>query len=190
MLTSSKALGAAVKGDHVEVKVETKGKEQTISVEIVLVSVGRKPNTEKLGLDAAQVKTNARGYIAIDKQLRTSNPHIFAIGDAAGGDAARAQGVEGGARRRGGDRRAATIGYDVRAMPSAIFTDPEIATVGLSEAEAKKAGHEVQVGDVPVRRARPRGRRPRDRRLREDGRRREERPDPRRRHRGLERPPT
>jgi dihydrolipoamide dehydrogenase len=148
VLTSSKALSATVKGDGVEVKVETKGKEQTLSVSLVLVSVGRKPNTEKLGLEAANVKTNARGYIEVDRQLRTSNPRIFAIGDVVGGallaHKASKEGLVAAAVMAGGNDR-----YDVRAMPSAIFTDPEIATVGLSEAEAKKQGHEVRVATFP-----------------------------------------
>jgi dihydrolipoamide dehydrogenase len=148
VLVSTKALSATVQGDHVEVKVESKGKEQTIAAEILLVSVGRKPNTEKLGLDVAQVKTNARGFIEIDGQLRTSNPRVFAIGDAVGGallaHKASKEGLVAAAVMAGGKDV-----YDVRAMPSAIFTDPEIATVGLSEAEAKKAGHDVRVGTFP-----------------------------------------
>jgi dihydrolipoamide dehydrogenase len=148
VMTGTKALGAVVKGDHVEVKVESKGKEQTLSAEILLVSVGRKPNTEKLGLDLAQVKTNQRGYIEVDKQLRTSNPRVFAIGDAVGGallaHKASKEGLVAAAVMAGGNDV-----YDVRALPSAIFTDPEIASVGLTEAEAKKAGHEVRVGTFP-----------------------------------------
>jgi dihydrolipoamide dehydrogenase len=148
ILTGSKALGATVKDGIVEVRVESRGVEQVHKAEIVLVSVGRKPNTEKLGLDAAQVKTNARGWIEVDRQLRTSNPKIFAIGDVVGGallaHKASKEGLVAAAVMAGGNDV-----LDVRAMPSAIFTDPEIATTGLSEAEARKAGHEVRVATFP-----------------------------------------
>lgn len=148
VLTSSKALGATVKGDRVDVRVETGGSERTIAVECVLVSVGRKPNTEGLGLDAAGVKTNAKGTIEVDRRLRTSNPRICAIGDVVGGallaHKASKEGLVAAAVMAGGKDV-----YDVRAMPSAIFTDPEIATVGLSEAEARSAGHEVRVATFP-----------------------------------------
>lgn len=148
VLLGTKAMSATVKDRGVAVKVDTKGKEQTIEVEVVLVAVGRKPNTEKLGLDVAGVKTTQRGYIEVDRQMRTSNPRIFAIGDVAGGamlaHKASKEGLVAAAVMSGKDDQ-----YDVRAMPSAIFTDPEIATVGLSEAEAKKAGYDVRVATFP-----------------------------------------
>jgi dihydrolipoamide dehydrogenase len=148
VLLSTKAVGAVVKPDGVEVTVDVQGKQKTISVETVLVSVGRKPNTERLGLDAAGVKTNQRGYIEVDDQRRTSNPRIFAIGDAAGGallaHKASKEGLVAAAVIAGGQDR-----WDVRAMPSAIFTDPEIATTGMSEAEARKAGLEIKVATFP-----------------------------------------
>src|SRR5262249_5708718 len=103
---------------------------------------------EQLGLQAAQVKTNAKGYIEVDDQRRTSNPRIFAIGDAAGGallaHKASKEGLVAAAVMAGGPER-----WDVRAMPSAIFTDPEIATTGMSEAEARKAGREIKIATFP-----------------------------------------
>jgi dihydrolipoamide dehydrogenase len=148
VLLGTKAISANVRQDGVSVKVDTKGKEQTLDVDVVLVSVGRKPNTEKLGLDVAGVKTNARGYVEVDRQMRTSNPRVFAIGDVAGGallaHKASKEGLVAAAVMAGGNDR-----WDVRAMPAAIFTDPEIATVGLTEADARKAGHEVKVATFP-----------------------------------------
>ncbi len=144
----TKALGATVKGDVVETRIQTPKGEETVTTELVLVSIGRKPNTENLGLDRAGVKVGPKGFIEVDPQMRTSNARIFAIGDAVGGallaHKASKEGLVAAAAMAGGKDV-----YDVTAMPGAIFTDPEIATVGLSEAEAQKRGYLVKVGSFP-----------------------------------------
>ena len=145
----TKAVSATVKNGRVDVVVAKEdGKQETISVEKVLVSIGRKPNTGNLGLDKAGVKVSDRGFIDVDGQLRTSNPKIFAIGDCVGGAL-----LAHKASKEGLVAAAVVAGekdvYDVTAMPGAIFTDPEIASVGLSEAEAKKRGYDVKVGKFP-----------------------------------------
>jgi dihydrolipoamide dehydrogenase len=148
VMTGTKALGATMRADGVDVKVQTPKGEETLAVETVLVSIGRKPNSDGLGLDVAGVKVGPKGFVEVDGQMRTSNPKIFAIGDVAGGmllahkaskEGLVAANVMAGIKDR----------YDVTAMPAATFTDPEIGTVGLSEADAKKKGYEVKTAKFP-----------------------------------------
>src|SRR5262249_39816475 len=115
----------------------------------ILVAVGRKPNSHNLGLDKAGVKTDAKGFITVDSQLRTNVKTIFAIGDVTAPPLlAHKPSKEGlvAAEVMAGNTKE-QLGY--RAMPGAVFTDPEIATVGLSEEEAKKQGYSVKVGKFP-----------------------------------------
>ncbi len=146
---NARAEGFEDDGDGIRVKVTTdKGKTLDIPCDKVLVSVGRRPNTEDLGLDLAGVQVGERGFIPVDAQLRTSTPHIFAIGDITGGallaHKASKEGLVAAAVIAGDDEV-----YDVRAMPAAVFTEPEIATVGLTEDEAVSKGHSVRVGRFP-----------------------------------------
>ncbi|MBV9148650.1 MAG: dihydrolipoyl dehydrogenase [Candidatus Eremiobacteraeota bacterium] len=128
----------------------TKGKPETREFDMVLVAVGRRPVADGLNLEAAGLKTDERGFIAVDPQLRTSVPGIFAIGDVTGAPLlahrAMKQGVVA-AEVISGDRSAA---FDPVAVPNCVYTDPEVATVGLSEEEAKAAGHEVRIGKFPL----------------------------------------
>ena len=128
--------------------VSTGGKEETLPAETFLVAVGRKPLTDGLGLEACGVRLT-KGYIDVDDSLRTACPTIYAIGDVIGGmllaHEASAEGVA-----------AAEIvaGLTVRPpdrdrIPSCIFCQPEVATVGLSEEEAKKRGIKVLVSKFP-----------------------------------------
>ncbi|HET6276755.1 MAG TPA: dihydrolipoyl dehydrogenase [Candidatus Cybelea sp.] len=128
----------------------TGGKDETREFDMVLVAVGRRPVTDNLGLKAAGVDTDERGFIAVDPQQRTKVPNIFAIGDVTGAPLlahrAMKQGVVA-AEVIEGDRSAA---FDPVAVPNCVYTDPEVATVGLSEEEAKAAGYEVRVGKFPL----------------------------------------
>jgi dihydrolipoamide dehydrogenase len=116
----------------------------------VLVAVGRRPVTEALNLKAAGLATDERGFIAVDAQRRTKVSNIFAIGDVTGmpllAHKAMKEGVVA-AEVISGDRSAA---YDPVAVPNCVYTDPEVATVGLSEEEAKRAGHELRIGKFPL----------------------------------------
>ncbi len=114
----------------------------------VLVSVGRRPNSANLGLEKAGLKTDDRGYIPVDKQRRTQVPHIFAIGDVAG--------EPGLAHKATAEARVAVeaiLGepaeWSPRAIPAVIFTDPEIAWAGLTEADAQKQNVQVEVLKFP-----------------------------------------
>ena len=147
--TKTKALGFTEKNGKCAVQIEdAKGKKSEIPADKILVAVGRKPNVETLALEKAGVKKDDRGFIPIDKQLRTNQPHIFAIGDIAGGallaHKASKEGLVAAAVIAGQKEE-----FDVRAMPWGIFTDPEIGSVGMTEDEAKAAGHEVRVGRFP-----------------------------------------
>jgi dihydrolipoamide dehydrogenase len=124
------------------------GKEQTFIADKLLVTVGRRPNSEGLGLDKAGVRTDAKGFIPVDAQRRTNVPGIYAIGDVAGEPMLAhkaSKEAEVAAEVVAGHKSA----FDVRAIPAVVFTDPQIATVGLDEAQARAQGHEVVVAKFP-----------------------------------------
>jgi dihydrolipoamide dehydrogenase len=114
----------------------------------VLVAVGRRPNGKRLGLEHAEVKVDERGFIAVDRQMRTNKPHIFAIGDVVGPPMLAHKATHEGkvaAEVAAGHKRA----FDARAIPSVAYTDPEVAWVGLTENEAKVQDIKVGKGVFP-----------------------------------------
>jgi dihydrolipoamide dehydrogenase len=114
----------------------------------VLVAVGRSPNGRLIGAEAAGVRVSDRGFIPVDKQLRTNIPHIFAIGDIAGPPMLAHKAMHEAkvaAEVAAGERRA----FDVRAIPSVAYTDPEVAWAGLTETEAKAKGIAIEKGTFP-----------------------------------------
>ena len=144
----SKAVKLDKSGGRAKVTIETSGKEQVVEAEKVLVAVGFKPNSTGLGLEGAGVKLDERGHIAIDDQMRTNVSSIYAIGDVAGMPY-----LAHKASKEGEIAAEVIAGHksarDYRGMPAAIFTDPEIATVGITEAEAKARGKKVKIGKFP-----------------------------------------
>ncbi len=134
--------------DRLLVSAETPEGPKEFVADHVLVTIGRKPNTSGLNLAAAGVETDAKGFARVDKQMRTNVPHIFAIGDVTGqpflAHKASKEGIVA-AEAAAGKASAA----DWRSVPSAIFTDPEVAGAGLDEAQAAAQGYEVRVGKVP-----------------------------------------
>jgi dihydrolipoamide dehydrogenase len=144
----SKAKTADVQGGKVVVQFDTPKGTLTETVDKLLVCVGRKPNTQNIGLDKAGVQLNDKGFVMVDNQLRSSAPHIFAIGDVTNppllAHKASKEGLVAAAVIAGSKEV-----LDYRAMPAAIFCDPEIATVGLSEEQARAEGYEVKVGKFP-----------------------------------------
>ena len=149
VLVNAKANGAQVKGGRATVEVEASGEKRVLECDKVLVAVGFRPNSKGFGLEDHGVKTDARGHILIDDQLRTNVAGVYAIGDVTGMPYLAHRAMKQGevvAEVIAG-RKAAC---DWRAMPSAIFTDPEIAVVGMSEAEAKQKGVSVRVGKFPM----------------------------------------
>ncbi|RMG19399.1 MAG: dihydrolipoyl dehydrogenase [Deltaproteobacteria bacterium] len=138
--------GAKAKGfDGKAVTVESARGEQQIPAERVLVAVGFRPNSDRLSLAKIGVQTGKGGAIPVDERMQTNVPGVYAVGDITGAPYLAHRAFKQGevAAEVIAGRPAA---YDVLAMPSAIFTDPEIASTGMTEAEAKAAGHEVKVG--------------------------------------------
>ncbi len=116
--------------------------------DLVLVGVGRGPNGGRIGADKAGIVVDQRGYIAVDKQMRTNVPHIYAIGDIAGQPMLAHKAVHEAhvAAEAAAGRKSF---FDARVIPSVAYTDPEIAWVGLTEEEAKKQGVQIGVGKFP-----------------------------------------
>jgi dihydrolipoamide dehydrogenase len=137
------------KGKQLFVKVENRdGGDDTLECDQILCTVGRKPFTDGLGLEQLGLKTDAKGFLAVDKQMRTSVPNVYAIGDVAGQPMLAHKGS------REGLVAAAVIAgqkeeYDARCVPAVIFTAPEMASVGLLEEQAKEQGREVKIGTFP-----------------------------------------
>jgi dihydrolipoamide dehydrogenase len=148
ILLGAKAKSANVVKGKAKVEIEHEGQTRTLDCDKVLVAVGFRPNSKGLGLEDFGVRTDERGHIPVDDQLRSNVPGIYAIGDVTGVPYLAHRAMKQGevvAEIIAGKKAA----YDVRAMPAAIFTDPEIATVGLSEAEAKTQGIELKIGKFP-----------------------------------------
>jgi dihydrolipoamide dehydrogenase len=120
-----------------------------VEVEKVLVCIGRKPNTANIGLEKLGVKTDEKGWIIADERMKTSIPGVYAIGDVLGpakimlAHVASKEGLIAAENAMGRNR---TMDYNI--VPGAIFTMPEVANVGLTEAQAKKKGHNVRTDTV------------------------------------------
>jgi dihydrolipoamide dehydrogenase len=147
---STKVTKAERKGDTVTLTVEPAkgGAAETLEADVVLVSIGRRPNTDGLGLDKAGLTTNAKGQIEADHEFRTSVPGIWAIGDVIPGPmlAHKAE-DEGIAVAENIAGLTGIVNHDV--IPSVVYTMPEIAGVGLTEEEAREHG-EVKIGKFPM----------------------------------------
>jgi dihydrolipoamide dehydrogenase len=147
---STKVTGVAVKGDAATVTIEPAagGAAETIAADAVLVSIGRRPNTDGLALDKAGLAANARGQIEIDHDFRTAVAGIWAIGDVVPGPmlAHKAE-DEGIAVAENIAGLTGIVNHDV--IPSVVYTNPEIAGVGLTEEAAKERG-EIKVGKFPM----------------------------------------
>ena len=136
------------KSGAMDVTMEKNGEEVTKQYEQVLVSVGRKPNTEKIGVDKTNIKVNEQGFISVDKFQKTSVKNIFAIGDIVGNPMLAHKATHEG-------KVAAEVicglpaAFDAKAIPAVIFTDPEIAWVGVTETEAKESGILYEKGEFP-----------------------------------------
>jgi dihydrolipoamide dehydrogenase len=142
---NAKAKGFERKGGALLVRAEVDGKEQAIECDKILVSVGFRPLTDGLGLDRAGVILGPKGFVEVNERFQTSVPSIYAIGDLCGPPfLAHRASKEGeiAAEVIAGKKSA----RDWVAMPAAIFTDPEVAVVGMTEEEARAAGHDPITG--------------------------------------------
>ncbi len=151
LMLGHKVTGASTRGKTVTLTVEKAagGDEQKIKASHVLVSIGRRPNTEGLALDKIGIETNKRGQIEIDHDFRTKVDGVWAIGDCVPGPmlAHKAE-DEGIACAENVAGQTGIINHDV--IPGVVYTMPEFADVGMTEAEAKEAGHNVKVGKFPM----------------------------------------
>ena len=147
-LTGSKVTGIERNGDGATVAVQTPQGEVSLGVDRVLVSIGIVPNTDGLGMEDAGAELE-RGYVQVDGELRANGDGLYAIGDVAGtlplAHVAQAQGVSVVERIAGEEPRP----LDYQAMPRAVYTNPQVASMGLTEEEAVAQGHEVKVGRFP-----------------------------------------
>ncbi|GAA0325055.1 dihydrolipoyl dehydrogenase [Bacillus carboniphilus] len=148
VVTKAMAKGVEETDNGVVVTYETKGEEQKIEADYVLVSVGRKPNTDELGLEQVGIELTERGLIKVDKQCRTNVSSIYAIGDVVEGpQLAHKASYEGKIAAEAIAGEASVVDY--LAIPAVVFSEPEIATVGYNEAQAKEAGLDVSAAKFP-----------------------------------------
>ncbi|MFD1066101.1 dihydrolipoyl dehydrogenase [Oceanobacillus locisalsi] len=148
VVTEAMAKGAEETENGVKVTYEANGEEEVIEADYVLVTVGRRPNTEELGLEQIGVEMDDKGLVKVDNQGRTSVDSIFAIGDIVPGPAlAHKASYEAKIAAEAISGEKAAIDYN--AIPAVAFTEPELATVGLSEQAAKDAGYDVKASKFP-----------------------------------------
>ena len=150
LMLKTKTVGAEATQDGIRVMFEgLDGSKSEGVYDLVLQAVGRTPNGRKLGAEKAGVVVSERGFIAVNAQMRTNVPHIFAIGDIVGQPMLAHKAVHEGhvaAEVASGDDKAL---FDARVIPSVAYTDPEVAWVGLTEDEAKAQGIKVRKGLFP-----------------------------------------
>ncbi|HEU4520972.1 MAG TPA: dihydrolipoyl dehydrogenase [Thermoanaerobaculia bacterium] len=150
VFTDAKVLSCEVTESGVKSTIETKGKQQVIETEIVLSATGRRAVTENCGLDKTKVKVDQRGFVQVDEMMRTAEPGIYAIGDIVPTPAlahcASAEGILAVEHIKGLKPR--PINYDH--VPNATYTEPEVASVGLTEKKAKERGFDVKIGRFPL----------------------------------------
>jgi dihydrolipoamide dehydrogenase len=148
VLTKAKAKSCTLNGDKATVLIEHNGKERSIEADNVLVAVGFKPNSKGLGLEQVGVKLDERGHVLTNELIQTNVPTIYAVGDVSGPPYLAHKATKEGeiaAEVLAGHKSA----RDWRVMPAAIFTDPEIATAGIREKEAKAQNRAVKIGKFP-----------------------------------------
>lgn len=149
IVTGAQAKSATQTADNVTVTYAVGDKEESVTADYLLVTVGRRPNTDgELGLDLINVEMTDRGLIKVDHQGRTNIPHIYAIGDIVPGAALAHKAMyEGRVAAEAISGLPSVVDY--KCIPAVAFSDPECASVGYSEKEAKEKGHNVKAGKFP-----------------------------------------
>jgi dihydrolipoamide dehydrogenase len=148
VLLNTRVTAMNAEADGIRVSLEGEGAQGDQLFDRVLVSVGRRPNASVPGLDKTRVRLNERGFIVVDEQMRTSESSIFAIGDVVGEPML--------AHKASHEGRVAVeviagenVAFQPKAIPAVVFTDPELAWAGLTEAQAQKEGRKVIVTRFP-----------------------------------------
>lgn len=149
LLTNAKAKSQKKSGAGYEVTIEVGGKEQVLKADKILVTVGRRPNSDQTNLKAAGIAVDEKGFIKVDAQRRTTAANIFAIGDIACQPMLAHKASHEGAMVAeiiSGKNRV----YDAKTVPAVVFTDPEIASAGMMESEAKAKGYnDLKIAKFP-----------------------------------------
>ncbi|WP_300647273.1 dihydrolipoyl dehydrogenase [Paenalcaligenes sp.] len=149
IMLNTKTISAEAKDDGIWVRFEGEGApDEPQRYDLVLQAVGRSPNGKKIGAENAGVRVDERGFIAVDNQMRTNVPHIYAIGDIVGQPMLAHKAVHEGhvaAEVIAGQKSF----FDARVIPSVAYTDPEVAWVGLTEEQAKAQGIAIEKGLFP-----------------------------------------
>lgn len=147
VFTQAIAQSAEQTDSEVTVTFTAKGEERKVTY-YLLVTVGRRPNIDRLGLEAIQLKTTQRGLIEVDQRCRTSIPYIYAIGDIVEGPAlAHKASYEGKVAAEAIAGKDSVVDY--KAIPAVVFSDPEIASVGWNETQTKQQGFSITIGKFP-----------------------------------------
>lgn len=147
IMVNTKVVGADEEGDGIRVTFDGAVKESVV-YDKLLVSVGRKPNSQGFGLEKTKARVNERGFIEVDSQRRTNEPSIFAIGDVVG-DPMLAHKASHEGRVAAEVIAGHKVAFEPNAIPAVIFTDPEIAWCGLTETQAKERALDVTVAKFP-----------------------------------------
>jgi len=145
---NTKASSINEKENQVEVTLEGEAEKPQQVFDRVLMAMGRRPNTEDIGLENTKVKVNEKGFVIVDDKQRTSDPKIFAVGDLAGEPMLAHKAFREGkvaAEVIAGEPSA----FDVRAIPAVVYTDPQVAWAGLTEEQARKQGLPVRIERFP-----------------------------------------
>ncbi len=147
--TESRAKEVNKKNGKIELVVDIKGKEQIFEGDVLLVSIGRKPNSANMGIENIGVKLDEKGFIKVDKKRRTNIENIFAIGDVTEppllAHKASREGVVVAEVIAGKDSI-----FDPKTIPGVVYTQPEFASCGLTEEEAREKGIDIEVGKFPL----------------------------------------
>ena len=150
LLTSTRVQGVETTADGVRVTVAGEKGEQVLEAERALIAIGVRPNSEDLGLEGIGVQVE-RGNVVVDDSMRTNVPGVYAIGDVTGklalAHVASAQGIVAAETIAGAE----TVTLDYEAMPRCTYCQPQVASFGITEAQAAERGHEVKVGKFPFR---------------------------------------
>ena len=150
ILTSTRLQNTEIHDSGVRLTVQAGGgEERVLEADYVLSAVGRVPNIEDIGLERAGVATNSDGFIDVSAHMETSVPGIFAIGDCAGPPLLAHKGSHEGIVAVEHIAGAGHGGVDYANIPNCTYCHPEVASVGLTEAQAREAGHDIEVGRFP-----------------------------------------
>ncbi|MCS7120271.1 MAG: dihydrolipoyl dehydrogenase [Nitrososphaerota archaeon] len=149
VVTGSKVAAVTIRPDSgVRLMVTSNGSSTEVEVEKALISMGRRPSTENLGLENVGLQMR-EGFILVDRHMRTNVPNIYAVGDVTGGKMLAHAALAGGVVAAENIAGLNSV-FDPKIMPSCVYCKPEIASVGLSEEEAKSQGYDVAVGRFPM----------------------------------------